>query len=120
VKIAITSEGQTLDSAVDPRFGRAAYFVLVDTDAGTSGTRDNAQNVNGVQGAGIQAAEAVSRLGAGVVLTRQSGPRAFRTLACAGVQATVGVGGTAREALEAFQAGRLKPRSGPDVGCYRV
>ena len=33
MKIAVSSEGPGLDSMVDPRFGRAAGFVLVDTDS---------------------------------------------------------------------------------------
>jgi len=32
MKIAITSEGNTLDSFIDPRFGRCAFFVVYDTD----------------------------------------------------------------------------------------
>ncbi|GAI92280.1 unnamed protein product [marine sediment metagenome] len=28
MKIAITSRGETLDSEVDPRFGRAEYFLI--------------------------------------------------------------------------------------------
>jgi predicted Fe-Mo cluster-binding NifX family protein len=32
MKIAITSAGPTLDDPVDPRFGRCAYFVIVQTN----------------------------------------------------------------------------------------
>jgi len=32
MKIAITSSGSDLKSEVDPRFGRCAYFILVETD----------------------------------------------------------------------------------------
>ncbi|MDH3567576.1 MAG: dinitrogenase iron-molybdenum cofactor biosynthesis protein, partial [Desulfobacteraceae bacterium] len=31
MKIAVTSRGKDLDSPVDPRFGRAAYILVVDT-----------------------------------------------------------------------------------------
>jgi len=31
LKIAITSKGKGLDSPMDPRFGRAAYMLIVDT-----------------------------------------------------------------------------------------
>ena len=32
MKIAITSSGANLKSKVDPRFGRCAYFILIETD----------------------------------------------------------------------------------------
>jgi len=34
MRIAVTSTGPSLDAAVDPRFGRCAWFVLVETDVG--------------------------------------------------------------------------------------
>ena len=32
MKIAITSEGNTLSSLIDSRFGRCAFFAIFDTD----------------------------------------------------------------------------------------
>ena len=32
MKIAVTSKGVDLDSEVDPRFGRAAYVLVVDSE----------------------------------------------------------------------------------------
>ena len=32
MKIAISSTGKELDSNLDPRFGRAAYFISVDAE----------------------------------------------------------------------------------------
>ncbi len=34
MKVAITSTGNTLDSKVDQRFGRCAWFVIYDTETG--------------------------------------------------------------------------------------
>ena len=34
MKIAVTAQGGELTSELDPRFGRAAWFVIVDTDTG--------------------------------------------------------------------------------------
>ncbi|MDD2563087.1 MAG: NifB/NifX family molybdenum-iron cluster-binding protein [Salinivirgaceae bacterium] len=32
MRVAITSTGNNLDSTLDPRFGRCAFFVIYDTD----------------------------------------------------------------------------------------
>jgi hypothetical protein len=57
MKIAISASGPTLESPVDPRFGRAACFIIYDSANGQFEAHDNKQNLNAVQGAGIQAAE---------------------------------------------------------------
>ena len=115
MKIVISATGETLDSPVDPRFGRAAKFILFDMETDTFQAVDNAQNLNAAQGAGIQAGETVSRLGAEAVITGHCGPKAFRTLEAAGIQVIVGVDGTVSEAIEGFKAGQLKSSAGPDV-----
>ena len=51
MKIVVTSQGTNLDSPVDPRFGRAKHFLLVDTDTMQTTAHDNAQNLNAPQGA---------------------------------------------------------------------
>jgi predicted Fe-Mo cluster-binding NifX family protein len=108
MKIIVTSQGTNLDSAVDPRFGRARHFLLVDTETMQTTAHDNAQNLNAPQGAGIQAAQAVSNLGAGAIITGHVGPKAFTTLRAAGIAVYLGASGTAREAIEQFRAGRLQ------------
>ena len=55
MKVAVTSQDPDLNSAVDPHFGRAKFFIVVDTETGEFSAHDNAQNLNAVQGAGIQA-----------------------------------------------------------------
>ncbi len=62
MKVAVTSSGKTLDSPVDPRFGRAAYFLIVDTDSLEFEVVDNTDNINAFKGAGIQAAVRVALL----------------------------------------------------------
>jgi predicted Fe-Mo cluster-binding NifX family protein len=115
MKIAITASGTTLDAPVDPRFGRAPRFILFDTETNTFQGIDNTQNLNAAQGAGIQAAETVSRLGAEVVITGHCGPNAFRTLNAAGISVVVGASGTVADAIEAFKNGTLKPAESADV-----
>jgi predicted Fe-Mo cluster-binding NifX family protein len=115
MKVLVTSTGESLDSAVDPQFGRAKKFLLVDTESGEFQTIDNAQNVNAVQGAGIQAGQTASQHGAQVVITGNCGPNAFRTLQAAGVEVIVGAKGTVGEAVEKFKAGELKSAESPNV-----
>ena len=115
MKIAVSSMGDTLDSAVDPRFGRAAQFVLVDTDTGEHKTISNAQNLSAAQGAGIQAAETVFSHGAEFVMTGHCGPKAFRALNAAGIKVIIGVEGTVAEAVDKLKAGEVQPTDGADV-----
>ena len=53
MKIAVTSVGKTLDSQVDPRFGRAACFIVVDTETMSFSVIEN-ENVAAAGGVGIQ------------------------------------------------------------------
>ena len=115
MKIAVSARGPDLEAEVDPRFGRAAQFVLYDTESREATSVDNRQSLNAVQGAGIQAAETVSRLGAQCLLTGHCGPKAFRTLQVAGIEVCCGAAGTVAEAIAAFQAGKLQPTSRADV-----
>ena len=79
-KIAVTSEGPSLDDQVDPRFGRAAGFVVVDLETMGTNYIDNGQTQVMGQGAGIQAAELIARAGVSCVLTGFVGPKAFQAL----------------------------------------
>ena len=107
MKVAITSQGSDLSSPVDPRFGRAKCFMVVDTDTGAFEAHDNTQNLNAAQGAGVQAGRTVAELGAEAVVTGHVGPKAFATLQAAGVKIYIGAKGSVKEALEQFKAGML-------------
>ena len=43
MKVAITSQGPDMTSMVDLRFGRAKYFIVVDTETGEFSAHDNTQ-----------------------------------------------------------------------------
>ena len=108
MKIAITSTGQDLDSPMDPRFGRASYIVIVDSETMEYEVLDNAENYNAFKGAGIQAAAMVSDKKAEVLLTGYCGPNAFKTLEAAKIKVGGDVSGTVREAVEAYVSGKVK------------
>jgi predicted Fe-Mo cluster-binding NifX family protein len=105
MKIAVTSQGQDLDSEIDPRFGRAAFILVVDTDSYKVEVIDNSENLNAFKGAGIQAAATVSKSGAEVLLTGYCGPNAFKTLKAANVKVVNDAAGKVKDAVEAFKAG---------------
>ena len=115
MKIAITSQGPDLSSQVDPRFGRASSFIVLDTDTDEFSVHDNTQNVNAAQGAGIQAGRTVADLGVEAVLTGNVGPKAFTTLQAANVKVYPAASGTVKEAVEKFKAGELQPADGANV-----
>ncbi len=115
MKIAFTASGDDLNAPLDPRFGRALKFLIYDPDAGTVDVIDNQQNLNAAQGAGIQAAEQISRLGAGALVTGHCGPKAFRVLSAAGVKVYNTDAATVAEALERYRSGGLKEASSADV-----
>ncbi len=102
---------------MDPRFGRCANFVIVETDDMTSEAIAN-DNMSAGGGAGIQSAQLVADKGATVVLTGNCGPNAFRTLEAAGITIVTNVSGSVRTAVESYTAGRLSPTDGPTVDSH--
>ena len=107
-RIAVTSEGPSLDDKVDPRFGRAAGFVVVDLDTMNTEYLDNGKSQVMAQGAGIQAAELVARAGVSCLLTGYVGPKAFQALSAAGIKVGQNLEGlTVRQAVERFKSGQV-------------
>lgn len=115
MKIIVTSTGSDLTSPLDPRFGRAKYFVVVDTGTKEASVHDNVQNLNAAQGAGIQSAETASRLGAEAVITGNVGPKAFRALNAAGIKMYLCGAGSVADAVARFEKGELNEVSSANV-----
>ena len=114
MKIAVSSSGKDLDSNVDPRFGRCAYFIIYDTEDMTFDVFDNGSISLG-GGAGIQSAQFVASKGAKAVITGNCGPNAVKTLAAAGLQLFVGQSGTVKECIERFKKNELRPSQEANV-----
>jgi len=107
MKIAVTSKGVDLDSEVDPRFGRAEYILIVDSETFSFEALDNKENVNALKGAGIQAARLVSEKGAEVLLTGFCGPNAFKAMKAAKIRVANDAGGSVRDAVIAYLDGKM-------------
>ncbi len=115
MRIAVTSQGTTPDSAVDPRFGRCKYFVVYNSDTDTYESISNEQNLQAPQGAGIQSGSTVADAGCDVLLTGHCGPKAYTTLEAADIAVYSGAAGTVREAVEAYRNGQLQQLKKADV-----
>lgn len=114
-KIAVTSEGPTLADQMDPRFGRAGGFVIVDLETMNTSYVDNGLSQAMAHGAGIQAAENIINAGAGVLLTGYVGPKAFTALAAGGVKIGQDLENmTVAEAIEAYKSGRVQFATAPN------
>ncbi len=115
MKIAISAQGEGLAAKLDPRFGRARKFVIYDSDTSVASSIDNASNLNAAQGAGIQAAQTVSRSGAEILITGHCGPKAFSALTAAGIKIYTAPEINVSEAIELYKKGLLAQAAGADV-----
>jgi predicted Fe-Mo cluster-binding NifX family protein len=93
-----------MDSDIDPRFGRAPYFLILDPSAQQIEVVRNPY-LEDAQGSGIRAAQMLVDKGVRIILTGQVGPKADQVLSAAGVQIISGASGTIREAIQNFARG---------------
>jgi predicted Fe-Mo cluster-binding NifX family protein len=107
MKIAVTSAGIDLAAPVDPRFGRAAYILIVDSETLDFEVVDNKENVNALKGAGIQAATMISKKKAEVLLTGFCGPNAFKVLKAAKISVANNAEGSVGDAVKAYLEGKM-------------
>ena len=115
MRIVVTAMGKDVSSNIDPRFGRAKNFIFIDMETNESTVYDNIQNLNSAQGAGIQSAEMIARLGAEALITGNVGPKAFRALNAAGIKIYLSAGGTVADVISQYKTNQLKEISAANV-----
>ena len=120
MKIALTTSGNDLNAPLDSRFGRAPKFLIYDLEGNSFEVVDNEQNLNAAQGAGIQSAQNIARLGAKALVTGHCGPKAFRVLVAAGIKIYNTSAATVTEALEQYRGGKLAEATSADVDGHWV
>ena len=113
MKIILSTASTELDSAVDPRFGRGAILLVVDTETMQVEAHPN-PGVQASGGAGVQAAQYAAEKKVQAAISGDFGPNAFSALQAAGIRMYLyGDSTTARQAVERFQAGKLQEVGAP-------
>jgi len=116
MKVAISAQSNDIDSLVDPRFGRARWFIVADTESGQWQAHDNSTNVDASGGVGVEAGSTVASRGAEVVITGNVGPNAHKVLAAANIAIyQAGNGMRVSDALAALKRGELTAVKAPTV-----
>jgi len=102
-KICITSKGKDFEAEVDPSFGRASYFLIVDPKNMDFEALEN-PNVEVAQGAGVQTAQFISSKKVGILLTGNCGPNAQKVLQSSGIKVITGATGKVKDALAKYKS----------------
>lgn len=102
MKLAIPSEGKTLESAVNRMFGRTPFFIVVDSDTLHFEVIDN-EAANAQGGAGIKAAQLIVDSSADVVITFQCGQNAADVLNAASLKIFKALSGSVLEMVQKYQ-----------------
>ena len=107
MKVCITSKGATLDSRAEERFGRAPFFIIIETETGTFEAIQNSL-VDGEGGVGPKAAQVLVSLGVRALISGMVGGNAREVLAAAGIEVyAYRDKGTVKDAFDKFTANTL-------------
>ncbi len=116
MKIAITTQGKDLSDMLDPRFGRAQYFMIYDLEKNeVLEVVDNSSGVNAAGGAGTSAAQVIANKGAEVVISGNYGPNAVIGLNGFEIKMYTSPVDNISNVIESFKAGKLKEVSNATV-----
>ena len=111
MKVAISIVAAEDNAALDSRFGRAAAYVVVDTDTNQRQVFPNpARQARG--GAGVQAAEFLAGKGVEAVISGGFGPKASSVLQAANIDMYQAGAGTPDELVPRLLQGDLKTVKG--------
>ena len=111
MKIAISINAPAPDASFEPRFGRAAAFAIVDTNAGEQKAVANpAAQFGG--GAGIRAAEFLIRHDVEAVISGAFGPKAYDVLHTSRVRLYQAQSGTVDDLVARLLKGDLDAAEG--------
>jgi len=110
MKIAVCSQSNHAQSNVDSRFGRTAYFAVYDDTVDAWAFIENRQNLQGAQGAGIQAAQTIIDAGVQALIAANVGPKAMAALKAGNIDVyEIDTAKRVQQSVQEYQAGQLTP-----------
>jgi len=112
--IAITALENSMQSEIDPRFGRAAYYMIVNTETDEVTAHDNSDGIGASNGAGTGAAQTLSEYGVEALYTGSVGPKAADVLGKANIPYYENITGTVQGVLDQLKAGAA-PQNIPKI-----
>jgi len=102
MKVCITAQGATLESPAEDRFGRAPYFIVVESENGSFEAIKNPY-ADGGGGVGPKAAQVLIANNVKALISGQVGGNAKEVLAAAGIAMySYKAGGSVKDALDQF------------------
>ena len=118
MKIAISATGPTLDAAVEARFGRCPYYLILDPASMAVESVRN-PNISQTGGVGTQSAQLMIDKGVDLILTGNCGPKAQQAFSAAGIRVMTHVSGPVRAAIQPYLAApnsQTAPQTGAPSG----
>ena len=108
MKVCFTAKGTTLDALMEERFGRAPYFILVESETGSFEAIQN-PFADGGGGVGPKAAQVLIANTVKALVSGQVGGNAREVLTAAGIALyTYRAGGSVRDAFDRFLKNTLE------------
>ena len=105
MKIVISSTGRDIESNIATTFGRAPFFLIINTKTKEVKVIENKAR-DRPNGVGITAVNTVEAEGINAVITADIGPLAFETFELSGVKIYKAEGKT-NDAIRLFEEGKL-------------
>jgi len=100
-RICITAQGSSIEDEIDPRFGRAAFYLIYDPKTKSIESLEN-PNKDLMQGVGPRSVQFLSENNVEVLLTGQIGPNAQRVLQASSIKTITGVSGKIKDLLKKY------------------
>lgn len=110
MNIAFTAKGKDWDSKIDPRFGRAEFLVIYNTETKDLASFDNRAISQEAHGAGPKTSQVLFEMGANVLITGNGpGGNALAVLEKAKIEIFVGAENmTIKQAYDGWTNKQLK------------